>query len=163
MYAEYVYIKRLTKTDNHDLVRATAAKMLGKMRSYRSIPTLIDHITFFNVYGDGESGNLVHREGDPPGKDLLIQYPCLAALVDLGWPCIPRMIDEYIRICDSPTAEDDLAKSRIVDVIALQGNAQIAIIITKVKYFFSSTNSDRAKGYQELLRELGSINYNRYR
>jgi hypothetical protein len=144
--------------------RSTAVRELGERMRIRAIPLLIDRITYQGTGREFRYGKRVSYKSVTDAvasvydygtqKNLLSRYPCVDALVDIGWPSVPALIVEYIRIWDSPTFDDDVARDRIIDTIELQGNKRLAVAITTAIHLFGKSNSRTWWASGDLIRRI---------
>jgi hypothetical protein len=133
--------------------RSAAARELGDRKSVNAIRVLVDRINYQGTCAD-DAGLEPASVGDSLKDTLLSRYPCMDALTHIGWPSMPVLVDEYIRISNSPTIEDDVARRRIRDTILIQGNRRMAICFISVIYLFCKQNTNSSHACKRLIAEL---------
>jgi hypothetical protein len=119
-----------------DDTRKGAAKatvlLLGKLKSERSIPFLVEHLTFYVPY----------RE---PGRIQPIQYafPCTAALTDIGEPAFPAVLARWLK-------DDEVFADRCVRSIFLHAKNK------KVAHEFLAKRLQKMKAEKDRIK-VGSL------
>ncbi|MBI5685784.1 MAG: hypothetical protein HZC54_11980 [Verrucomicrobia bacterium] len=85
----------------------TAILLLGKLKSKRSIPFLIEHMTFYVPYRPGRL------------ESIRGACPCVAALIDIGEPAFPAVLARGLK-------DDDMGIERCLKIIFLHAKNKTA-------------------------------------
>jgi hypothetical protein len=114
----------------------TAILLLGKLKSERSIPFLIEHLAFYVPYRPGRL------------ESIRGACPCVAALIDIGEPAFPAVLARWLK-------DDNDGIQRCVRTIFQQLKNRMAareFLAKSLKTLKSEKDRTKVKSYLETLR-----------